>query len=228
MIRSLAGRRAVTLIEAVLFVAIALALIVGGLIFFQQAQTSSRTQQTVRLVTAVVAEVRALYRRSGNDADGFASLGEILYRSGAVPQASWDPNAEILGGHDDGVIETDDGVEITLTNNFWFTLNGEDGFTLILHHLPEEVCTRVSSFDYESGDGVLGSGIAFIDFYWHTGGGFPNRAVSRRFEAHSGYLGPVFQGVTPDRAASECYNSESAIATGSGSPALVIGFYYRD
>jgi len=35
--------RAVTLIEAVLYISIALALIVGGLVFYQQASTAAKT-----------------------------------------------------------------------------------------------------------------------------------------------------------------------------------------
>jgi hypothetical protein len=40
--------RAVTLIEAVLYISIALALIVGGLVFFQQASTAQKTNATIR------------------------------------------------------------------------------------------------------------------------------------------------------------------------------------
>ncbi len=43
-----ARRRGVTLIEAVLYISIALALIVGGLVFFQQASLAQRTNSAVR------------------------------------------------------------------------------------------------------------------------------------------------------------------------------------
>ena len=42
------ARRGVTLIEAVLFISIALGLIVGGLVFFQQASLAARTNDAVR------------------------------------------------------------------------------------------------------------------------------------------------------------------------------------
>ncbi len=45
-------RRAVTLIEAVLFIAVALAVIVGGLAFYQQASIALTTQKTIRLTSA--------------------------------------------------------------------------------------------------------------------------------------------------------------------------------
>jgi Tfp pilus assembly protein PilV len=59
--RASGTRRAVTLIEAVLFIAVALGLIVGGLVFYQQAQTARQTQEAVRLTQAIVSESRALY-----------------------------------------------------------------------------------------------------------------------------------------------------------------------
>jgi cell division protein FtsL len=50
--------RAVTLIEAVLYISIALALIVGGLVFFQQASTAAKTSALVRQLSATLAEGR--------------------------------------------------------------------------------------------------------------------------------------------------------------------------
>ena len=55
-------RRGVTLIEAVLYISIALALIVGGLVFFQQASTAQRTNTMVRQLSAVLAETRVLIK----------------------------------------------------------------------------------------------------------------------------------------------------------------------
>jgi hypothetical protein len=75
--------RAVTLIEAVLFIAIALGLIVGGLVFFRQASTARQTQETVRMAQAIVSEVRALFKRDRPDSQ--VELAEILIASGAVP-----------------------------------------------------------------------------------------------------------------------------------------------
>ncbi|MCA3441438.1 MAG: hypothetical protein INF50_14100, partial [Rhodobacter sp.] len=50
-----------TLIEAVLYIAVALALIVGGLVFFQQASLASRVNEQVRVLSALVAEARSHY-----------------------------------------------------------------------------------------------------------------------------------------------------------------------
>jgi len=59
-----ARRRGVTLIEAVLFISIALGLIVGGLVFFQQASLAQRTADAVRNISALASETRALYQSS--------------------------------------------------------------------------------------------------------------------------------------------------------------------
>jgi hypothetical protein len=50
-------RRAVTLIEVVLFIAIALGITIGGLVFYQQASTARQTQETVRFVQSLVGGV---------------------------------------------------------------------------------------------------------------------------------------------------------------------------
>ncbi len=52
--------RAVTLIEAVLSTSIAL--IVGGLVFFQQANTAARSSATVRKLSAAIAEAWGLVK----------------------------------------------------------------------------------------------------------------------------------------------------------------------
>jgi type II secretory pathway pseudopilin PulG len=62
---SLPGKRrcrAVTLIEAVLYIAVALALIVGGLVFFQQASTAQKTSATIRQLSALLAETRVMVK----------------------------------------------------------------------------------------------------------------------------------------------------------------------
>jgi len=59
-------RRGVTLIEAVLFISVALGLIVGGLVFYQQASLSARVNQQVRVLSGIVAETRALFQNIPN------------------------------------------------------------------------------------------------------------------------------------------------------------------
>lgn len=75
--------RAVTLIEAVLYISVALALIVGGLVFFQQASMAARVQAQVRYVTAVVSEIRAI--STGTTFAPYSVLDGTLIAAGAVP-----------------------------------------------------------------------------------------------------------------------------------------------
>jgi hypothetical protein len=53
-------RSAVTLIEAVLFISIALAVIVGGLVFYAQASLAMKVMNVKRHVQAAIVETRAI------------------------------------------------------------------------------------------------------------------------------------------------------------------------
>jgi hypothetical protein len=53
-------RKAVTLIEAVLFISIALAVIVGGLVFYQQASLAMKVMNVKRHVESALAETRVI------------------------------------------------------------------------------------------------------------------------------------------------------------------------
>jgi len=83
-------RRGVTLIEAVLYISIALALIVGGLVFYQQASTAARINSLVTMLSSVIAEARAAQSESSatvlfqNNPVNFTSY---LVTRGSVPGA---------------------------------------------------------------------------------------------------------------------------------------------
>jgi hypothetical protein len=80
--------RAVTLIEAVLYISIALALIVGGLVFFQQASTAAKTSATVRQLSATLAETRILVKDMTlpvGPTEGL-NITPFVISAGAVPQ----------------------------------------------------------------------------------------------------------------------------------------------
>ena len=76
--------RAVTLIEAVLYISISLALIVGGLVFFQQASTAAKTSTMVRQLSATLAEGRVLIKGIGFSTVP-ANINSYLISAGAVP-----------------------------------------------------------------------------------------------------------------------------------------------
>ncbi|MCA3458358.1 MAG: hypothetical protein IOC92_10635 [Rhodobacter sp.] len=84
-------RRGVTVIEAVLYIVIALALIVGGLVFFEQASFQSRTASVVRLYSALMAEARMVAREGGSiSPEHAANFEELLYMRGSIPPENWD------------------------------------------------------------------------------------------------------------------------------------------
>ena len=131
--------RAVTLIEAVLYISIALALIVGGLVFFQQASTAARTSATVRQLSAVLAEVRVLIRGMppepipGDPGDVVPiDVTSMLIAAGAVPSdmvTSPTSLSNPFGGQ-------------TIFNSFFSPTFGRF-FIIYLTDIPQGVCARL-------------------------------------------------------------------------------------
>jgi hypothetical protein len=125
--------RAVTLIEAVLYISIALALIVGGLVFYQQASTAAKTSTMVRQLSAILAEARVLVKGqpiSGECTSSACQLSPMLIAAGAVPP--------------DMVKDSR-----TLSNPFggtifiWAQRDRADEIGFSLSNIPQAVCTRL-------------------------------------------------------------------------------------
>ncbi len=151
-----ARKRGVTLIEAVLYISIALALIVGGLVFFQQASLAQRTNSAVRSISAIASEVRGLYQQSSN----FDGLTEgTLISAGAVPSS-------LING---AALQNEWGGAVTVgpnaaQNNF----PANSGFIVTYAGVPREACVRLTSADV-TGTGRVGSGIRGVNFKTPTG-----------------------------------------------------------
>jgi hypothetical protein len=148
--------RAVTLIEAVLYISIALALIVGGLVFFQQASTAAKTSTMVRQLSAIMAEARVLLKALPPSTPSF-EITNYMIAAGAVPPDMVVNPATLsnpFGGevalwqHSAGAGAVSQVIEITLTN------------------IPQGVCARLmtatSGFDYVDVPGGAGSGATTI------------------------------------------------------------------
>lgn len=139
-------RRGVTLIEAVLYISIALALIVGGIGFFQQASVAQRTNNAVRNISALASEVRALYSQA-NTFEGLDTT--VMIRSGSVPTSL-----------------VDDSVDPPRLKNEWsnpiritaFPGDANESFTIDYIGVPEAACVRIMVIDF-AGNGRIGSGI---------------------------------------------------------------------
>ena len=137
-----ARKRGMTLIEAVLYIVIALAVMIGGIIFFQQASLSARINDSVRTVVSLQSEVRGLHQSAANF--GTADITPALIASGAVP-------AKLVNG-------------TTLNNEFGGTITvtgAGSTFTVAYTNVPGEACVRLAPFS-ANGQGVAGVGIESV------------------------------------------------------------------
>lgn len=197
-------QRAVTLIEAVLFISVALGLIVGGIVFFQQASLNARISAQVRVLSSIVAESRALM--NNQDADTrLGAAGDVLVAAGSVPaRIIADPPIQWNPGNPADVTrlktEWDTGLVIS---NSWAAVGFGVGsayeyyLTLTLHDIPVEACVRLAPTDASGktvfGDGALRVGIG------------PGQSV--------GGIGTPFPGLSPSDAAAGCAAGAAGGAT---------------
>jgi hypothetical protein len=152
--------RAVTLIEAVLYIAIALALIVGGLVFFQQASTAAKTNTMVRQLSAILAEARVLVKGLPVSDTPFY-INHILVSAGAVPSdmvidpATWpDPLLAQLSNPFGGT------TELRYQN-----LEGVYGqvIRMILTNVPQGVCARLLTASSGTDSLTASSGVSIAE-----------------------------------------------------------------
>ncbi len=159
-----ARKRGVTLIEAVLYISIALALIVGGLVFFQQASLAQRTNSAVRNISAIASETRGLYQQQ-NNFTGFTDAA--LINAGAVPSSLIDNSVT------PAVLRNEWGGQIVAAATPNNDLAGAaSGFTVTYPSLPTAACVRLTSADV-SGSGRVGSGIRSVAFKLPSAGSYP-------------------------------------------------------
>jgi hypothetical protein len=143
-------RRGVTLIEAVLYISIALALIVGGLVFYQQASRAQKTNAAIRLTSAIVAEARATYASNpftaafGGDLTAIfgSSIGDTLVATGAVPTEYAVPSTVLSGQHASMTNPWGGGLQA-----YGMTMNGDPYIALVLENVPVEACPRLIASD---------------------------------------------------------------------------------
>lgn len=183
-----AENRGISLIEGVLYLVLALGVIVGGIVFFQNAQLSSNVTDTSRAAVGMTSEVRGLY---ANQQD-FTGLDDAtVLASGAVPS-----NFNAGGG--------------VITNPFngtvTFGANAGDAefFDMSVTGLTAEACTRLAPTSAQ-GEGPLGTGITSIQVDVGGTAGTPSPTL----------LGDAAAGVafTPANAAAACGDDATIIAT---------------
>lgn len=146
-------RRGVTLIEAVLYVAVALALIVGGLVFFQQASLASRVNAAVRSLSALTAEIRVIARDTGVMTMHAGEMENVLLAQGSLPMTNVDmtrPAGERIrhgwSGH----------IAASLQDQGWRAL-----VMLGVFSFPVAACSRLVWID-ASGEGEFSTGVEVV------------------------------------------------------------------
>jgi hypothetical protein len=183
--RFVAGReRGISLIEGILYLVLAISVIAGGIVLFQNAQLSNRVTDTSRGIVTISSETRALHQNARDFGD--VALTNALINSGAVP-SNFQDNAGTGIRHPWGgaVIVTGD----------------DQQFTIELQDVPSEACVRLSSVN-ASGQGVAGIGIASV--------GFEAASTPASFGGTPGTADVVNAPVTPDVAAIGCGNQSGA------------------
>lgn len=170
--------RAVTLIESVLYIAIALALIIGGLVFYQQADLSERSTSQMRSLGSIVAETRmALDQKqalvnissTGDPLVLAAWFDDALVSGGSIAATSLDPTSppnrlgwaspirHAWGGAVNVFMGRRDG--------------GEPHLLVYMENIPSSVCLRLSSLTASGKSGFVDH-VTEIVFQTPTGGGF--------------------------------------------------------
>ncbi|MCY3878966.1 MAG: type 4 pilus major pilin [Rhodobacteraceae bacterium] len=140
------GERGATLIEAVLFTVIALGFITGGVVLFEQASSSSRTNEIIRMLSSLQSQVRALFQSQSDF--GTADMASLLIASNAVPSAfQTDSDSD---GTNDALVSPFGGT-VTVTG-------ASANFTIAVADVPVAICSRIAPFD-GNGNGTIGSGI---------------------------------------------------------------------
>ncbi len=150
-------RRGVTLIEAVLYISVALALIVGGLVFYQQAAFQSRMNSVVRTYSALIAEARTVTGEGFSiEGDAGVHFENLLYARGAVPAELWDatkPSGERLRLPFPNM---------SATLGVLLAADGTSTIVLFQQNMPVNLCSRlfvVSRRDTRYANGAFGTAL---------------------------------------------------------------------
>ena len=185
-----ASRRAISLIEGVLYLVIGLAVIVGGIVFFQQAQLSTQITDSARALMNISSQTRGLYR---NQRDfGTEELTAALVASGAVPSNAVDA---------DGGIRLPTGSEIRVFGK------GAD-FAVVIPDISLEVCQRLLPVS-DSGEGLMGTGVQGVEINDYAD---PRDATTLQVMLANYTEAEYALPVTPNTVQSEC----QAIEDGGG------------
>ncbi|MCA3459318.1 MAG: hypothetical protein IOC92_09625 [Rhodobacter sp.] len=186
-----------------LYIAIALALIVGGLVFYQQASLQSRTNSVVRTYSALIAEARIVAGELSSL--NAANFEELLYVRGSIPADNWDAAKPV------GQRLRLPFADMYATLAIDFAPNGVNTISLFQFNMPVRLCSRLFVASRASTSYANGAVTAVLQDENYSG------AV-----VHSFF---VFPSVTPAQAATYC---RTADINGNGLVFAVISFRTAD
>ena len=149
-------QRGISLIEGVLYLVIALAVIIGGIVFFQQAQRSAKITETARVLTAISSQMMANGQYIEGDWWRSDAYNDYLVKGGFVP-GSW--------VNEYGNIEDPWGEELYISADRG--ISGELEIDIEINNAPDYVCMRLTDVGYgnNAGSGVVGNDIVKIAVY---------------------------------------------------------------
>lgn len=143
--------RGANLAEIALYLAVAMAIIVGALSTYREANIATTVAAQTQVLAALVAEGRAVLA-AHPDAGG--RLDEVLRTSGAVPATVVVPVAFAFGSR----LRTEWDTELALTV---IDVGAGPRMRLRLHDIPVAACTRLSGVEAD-GTGIFGNGITAL------------------------------------------------------------------
>jgi len=175
--------RAVTLVEAVLFISVALGLIVGGLSIYQQASLSERASSQMRTLASIVTETRLLFDQkpsvpdlssTGDPLLQAALVDDVLVKAGSVAATSLNLDAP----------PNRLGWASPIRNGWQGAMNilavRRDGnvphLLVYLEDIPSEVCLRLSSLTAGGKSGFVDQ-VTEIVFQVPDGTGFTSASL---------------------------------------------------
>lgn len=138
-------KRGIGLIEAILYLVVGTAVLVGGMVFFRQASESARVDNAVRSIVSIQSGVRSLYHSNSRFPAEGSDLASAVILSGSVP-------GSLVSADGDLINEWGGSVGV-------FARGG--GFIIDYGDVPREACVRMAPYTMQ-GVGVAGYGIAAV------------------------------------------------------------------
>lgn len=178
--------RGVTLLESVLFIAIAVSIMLSGLLYYENAAEVARVNLAVRQLTTMTSQVRAMYATVKDFSD---LRPPVLIRGGAIQAGG-------VNQAGDGIVSPWGAIEVGPDASDPFS------FYVTLFDLPRAACTRLGIYS-AAGQGVVADNVTNFEVKI-AGDDFVSADTSVR-------AGRPTDGVSPTEAAAACGGPEGSV-----------------